>query len=116
MKSVTLLSASAFLGGYVLAAPTAQDSSPLSDPLPDDFQVLPYQSIQPSTVVTTNKGNFTIETRLTEFRGCDGKKDKIQQAFADAIKIVNSVGNPNYIIKRPAAGNPDPDTPKGKET
>ncbi|ORY13957.1 hypothetical protein BCR34DRAFT_249793 [Clohesyomyces aquaticus] len=119
MKSTTLFSAGALLGGCVLAAPTPQDASPLSDPLPDDFQVLPYQSIQPSTVVTTDKGSFTIESRLTDFRGCDDKNAIIQQAFADAIKIVNSVGNPNYITHVPAAGNPDrdPDSlkPKGKE-
>jgi hypothetical protein len=112
MKTKTLFSAGALLGTSVLAIPTPQESSPEPDLGPEDFQVVPYQDIQPSTIIKTSSGEFTIESRLTEFRGCGDNKSAVVTAFADAIKIVNSVGNPHYVIGYPTDGNHEA---KGKE-
>ncbi|CAI6335731.1 unnamed protein product [Periconia digitata] len=77
-----------------------------------DFYVFEESEIEATTIVKTSKGDFTIESRLTGFKGCPGdNQTKIQEAFVDALKIVNSVGNPTEIIGR----KPGSDYEQGQE-
>lgn len=106
MKTTSLLSAGALLGTYILATPVPQESDPPPDDGSENFQVLPYQEVQASTIIPTSQGGVTIESRLYEFRGCGDKKDNITQAFVDAIKIANAVGDWWKIIGY-TAGEPE---------
>ncbi|KAF2110484.1 hypothetical protein BDV96DRAFT_667506 [Lophiotrema nucula] len=68
-----------------------------------------WKDIQAYSEIVTPKANFTVESRLTDYRGCTGfHKSTVQYAFADALKIVGSVGKPAYILGR----EPGTKTPK----
>ena len=61
--------------------------------------------ILPDTTFTTNEGNITVKSRLINFTGCSAAQTKsINLAFADALRLANSVGNPDLMWK----GNVEP--------
>lgn len=94
MKSTTLLSAGAMLSAGVVGTPMPQSGSERSD-----NSLIPYGTIAPESVIKTSKGDFTVSSRLTDFRGCgDDKKKVIQKAFADTLKLLNAVGIPGDIF------------------
>jgi hypothetical protein len=99
MQPITYLIASTLLSPIVLAAPRPQAAP--QNPTWQDFDV--------STQVSGPNGSFTIESRLTDFRGCSGDRTKVvKKAFADALKIVGSVGKPGLILGH----EPGDETPK----
>jgi hypothetical protein len=92
--SVLMLAASsnAYPSPDAATTDTAADADPVNPT---------WAELTPDSVIVTSKGSFTVQTRLTGFDGCDdGQIRIIKQAFADALKIVGSVGNPIYILGR----------------
>ncbi|MCJ1400570.1 hypothetical protein MMC11_003776 [Xylographa trunciseda] len=57
-------------------------------------------SITPDTIITTNEGDVTVKSRLINFTGCSAAQTtSINNAFVDALRLANAVGNPDLIFK-----------------